>query len=184
MKKFLSNPAVAMVIAVIVVIGSILINTRVKLGSQCDVLNAYFYETGTEEVSVAGSLRSFCNAVEQILILGEKYDLNDLEETQLCVDNIRDALRSHSYDTGTIYKNYDQLLKNTFSIESSLARTSLSPEDKSSYDSAQHNAAEAKAAIDSSSYNDSARRFLKKNTRFPTPQLAAVTGVQMPELFA
>ena len=38
--------------------------------------------------------------------------------------------------------------------------------------------------IDNSSYNELVRIFLNRNRRFPTPQLASLSGVHMPELFA
>ena len=75
-------------------------------------------------------------------------------------------------------------MKSVFSLEGTLARTALSEEDAGAFVSAQHTAAEAKAMIDNSSYNELVRIFLNRNRRFPTPQLASLSGVHMPELFA
>ena len=49
---------------------------------------------------------------------------------------------------------------------------------------ANNDAAEAKNAIDLSSYNDSVRSFLKEYSHFPTPQLASISGVEMPKFFS
>ena len=59
-----------------------------------------------------------------------------------------------------------------------------SKKDAGTFVSAQHAAAEAKAVIDNSSFNELVHNFLNKNQHFPTPQLASVSGVHMPELFA
>ena len=100
------------------------------------------------------------------------------------IRTIREMLQQHSVEAEEIYDRYYDLLKSTFSLEGTLARTALSEEEAGTFVDAQHAAAEAKAVIDNSSYNDLVGIFLKKNHSFPTPQLAAVTGVHMPELFS
>ena len=185
MKKFFSNPIVALILTVIVVFGSVVINTRTRLGKQCDTISGSFYSVSSSgEISVADSLRKLCNAAEQLVLLGVKYEINDAEDAVESVDAIREALRSQSRDTASLYDEYQELLKDTFALESALARTEMSEADSSSYSVAQHDASEAKAAIDTSSYNDNVRSFLKRNGQFPTPQIAKMSGVSLPVLFA
>ena len=180
MKKIIYNPVFAVALTVVLMIVSVLLNTRVKLGRQCDTLCNQFYG----ENMIAASLESLCSASEQLVILGEHYQLDEADDAMSSIRSIRAMLQQHSFEAEDIYDRYYELLKNTFSLEGILERTALSEEDAGTFASAKHSAAEAKSAIDNSSYNDVVRAFLNRNHRFPTPQLASVSGVNMPELFA
>ena len=171
MKKIIYNPVFAVALTVVLMIVSVLLNTRVKLGRQCDTLCNQFYE----ENMIAASLESLCSASEQ---------LDEADVAMSSVRSLREMLQQRSYEASDIYDRYYELLKNTFSLEGILERTALSEEDAGTFASAKHSAAEAKSAIDNSSYNDVVRAFLNRNHRFPTPQLASVSGENMPELFA
>ena len=180
MKKILNNPVFAVSLTVVLMIVSVLLNTRVKLGRQCDVLCNLFYG----ESMISDSLETLCGASEQLVILGDRYQLDEADDTMNSIRSVREMLQQRSYEAEDIYARYYELLKSTFSLEGILARSALSEEDADTFVSAQHTAAEAKATIDNSSYNDVVRTFLNRNHRFPTPQLASVSGVTMPELFA
>ena len=180
MKKIIYNPVFAVALTVVLMIVSVLLNTRVKRGGQCETLCNQFYGEGM----VADSLESLCSASEQLVILGERYQLDEADDAMSSIRSIRAMLQQRSYEASDIYDRYYELLKNTFSLEGILERTALSEEDAGTFASAKHIAAEAKSAIDNSSYNDVVRAFLNRNHRFPTPQLASVSGVNMPELFA
>ena len=180
MKKIIYNPIFAIVLTVVLMIVSVLLNTRVKLGRQCETLCNQFYGDGM----IADSLESLCSASEQLVILGERYQLDEADDAMSWIRSIRAMLQQHSFEAEDIYDRYYELLKSTFSLEGILTRSALSEEDAGTFVSAQHSAAEAKAAIDNSSYNEVVRAFLNRNHRFPTPQLASVSRVNMPELFA
>ena len=184
MKKTLSNPTVAMILAVLAVIGTMLLSTRLDFGKKCSRLNDTFYVRTDGEAPIAGSLRGFCSAVEQLVLLGQRYDVDDSEDAYNQAEEVLDLLRKESHDAEEIFEEYSDLLSDTFALESSLTRCEMSEADSSLYAAAQHAAAEAKAAIDSSTYNSDVQRFLKKYGHFPTSTLASLTGVEMPELFA
>ena len=173
MKKLFSNPSFALVLTLVLMIASVLLNTRIKLGKQCETLCA-----------ISASLVSLCDASEQLARLGERYQVDEADDTLETTRSVRELLQERSYDAEEIYDHYYDLLKSVFSLEGTLARTALSEEDAGAFVSAQHTAAEAKAMIDNSSYNELVRIFLNRNRRFPTPQLASLSGVYMPELFA
>lgn len=183
MKKFFSQPAVALFLAVIVVIASVLTNTRVKFGQRCDRISDQFY-SATSGTSIADSLRALCSASERLAMLGKANEVADADQTLNSVDTLRNLLHTGSYDADSIFSVYNQLLKETFSLESDLAKMTLSESDTETLKAAQHDAAEAKNAIDLSSYNDSVRSFLKEYSHFPTPQLASISGVEMPKFFS
>jgi hypothetical protein len=180
MKKLFSTPSFALALTLVLMIASVLLNTRIKLGKQCDTLCERFYGDGT----ISASLTSLCDASEQLARLGERYQVDDADDALEITRSVRELLQEHSYDAEEIYDRYYALLKSAFSLEGTLARAALSEEDAGAFVSAQHAAAEAKAAIDNASYNELVRIFLNRNHRFPTPQLASFSGVHMPELFA
>ena len=180
MKKLFSNPSFALVLTLVLMIASVLLNTRVKLGKQCETLCERFYGDST----ISASLVSLCDASEQLARLGERYQVDEADDTLETTRSVRELLQERSYDAEEIYDHYYDLLKSVFSLEGTLARTALSEEDAGAFVSAQHTAAEAKAMIDNSSYSELVRIFLNRNRRFPTPQLASLSGVHMPELFA
>ena len=184
MKKILSSPVFALVLTIILVIVSLVVNTRVKLGARADAVKELFYETGTEENSIADSLRSLCSASDEIILLGIAYDVDDTEKAKETVDGITEILHSHNDHADRLYELYEDLLKKTFAMESVLARKELSNSDADAYILAQHAAAEAKASIDRANYNDAVRDFQKRYHHFPTPQIAAFSGVDFPKLFA
>ena len=184
MKKILSNPTVAMILAVIVVLGTMLISTKVDFGKKCDQTAERFYTRLDGEVPIADRLREFCSAAESMVLLGQRYEVDDADDVYEQAEEVLSLLRQQSRKAGKIYDEYSDLLSDTFELESALTRMNLSEEEQSSYASAQHEAAEAKAAIDASSYNPEVRSFLNLYQRFPTTLLAALTGVDMPQLFA
>ena len=180
MKKICSNSSFAIALTVVLMIASVLLNTRIKLGKQCETLCERFYG----DSMISASLSSLCDASEQLALLGERYQVDEADEAMETTRSIRGLLQEHSYDAEEIYDLYYDLLKSAFSLEGTLARTALSEEDAGAFVSAQHTASASKAVIDNSSYNDLVHVFLNRNHRFPTPQLASVSGVHMPELFA
>ena len=184
MKKFLSNPTVAMILAVLVVVGTMLVSTKVDFGKKCAVTSEQFYTRADAEAPIADRLRDFCSAAEKMVPLGQHYGIEDADDVYEKAEEVLDQLRKQSTKAEDLFEDYSELLSDTFALESALVRRELSEEDLSAYSSAQHDAAEAKAAIDASSYNNEVRSFLSRYRHFPTTVLAALTGVRMPQLFA
>ena len=181
MKKILSDPTVALVLTVILCMISVLLNTKIRLGKESDRVYDYFYSSPD---AVAYDLRELCNASEQLMLLGVKADIDNAENASVYIDMIRNALRAESRNLKELYDNYNSLLKETFRLESTLARTELSDVDSDACSEAQHNAAAAKAAIDASGYNNMAKAFQHHYKRFPTTLFAAISGVSIPQIFA
>ena len=186
MKKFLSNPVVAMLIAVVVVIASVLINTKVRFGPICENVREGFDLGIGSEAAIASELKTLCNAAERLTILAGQNDTaaDEAGELESCIEEMRLQLANEDRPLHALYTCYETILRDCFALESALARLPLSEADTESLSAAQHDAASAKAAIDDSSYNDSVYSFQKRYHHFPTVQLAGLAGVSMPELFA
>ena len=72
MKKLFESPAFALLLAVIVVIGSTLLNTKIKFGRKCAALCGEFYE---QSDSVSAELRNFCSAAEKVALAAQQAEL-------------------------------------------------------------------------------------------------------------
>ena len=184
MKKFLSNPTVAMILAVVVVFATMLLSAKLDFGKQCKTVSDGFYTGMYGEAPIAGKLKEFCGAAQQMVMLGQRYQVKGTEEVFEESEKLLDLLRNESREYEELFSVYSKLLSDTFTLESALTRVELSEDDLAAYSAAQHAAAEAKASIDDSSYNSEARPLLNQYNRFPTRQLAALTGVDRPQLFA
>ena len=184
MKKILSRPSVAFLIAVLVVIATILLQTRFRFGKICGSVNDQFYHDGQDGTSIASELGNLADAAEILAGLAHLYDLDESRDVMDVIGSLREQLRLESSDTGTIHDLYKALLSDTFMLETLLSRQELSDTDAETFSSAQHNAALAKAAIDESGYHDTVRTFLKRYDRFPTNGLASLVGIKMPQVFS
>ena len=184
MKKPLSNPSIAALIAVIVVISTILLQTRFRFGKICDDVNEQFYHDSRDRSSIASELGNLADAAEVLSGLAHLYDLDEAQEAMNTIGSLREHLRLESNDISVIHELYKTLLSETFTLESLLARQELNGTDVEIFSSAQHAAAEAKAAIDASEYHNTVRTFLKRYDRFPTSGLASLVGLKMPQVFS
>ncbi len=182
MKKLFCNRIFATCLTVVLMFVSVLLNTSAKLGKKCEDLSASFYS----ENSVADSLTGFCDAAEDLVSLGLQCEIDSAEAPMEQIREIRGLLSQRSEEYDKIHQEYEALLKETFSLESSLERilSQLNDETAESFSDSRHRAAEAKADIDSCEYNARVTAFRKGNSRFPTPQLARLSGVVFPSLFA
>lgn len=180
MKKLFSNRVFATCLTVVLMIVSVVMNTRVKLGKQCEALDMSFYS----ENSISDSLQKLCDASSKICFLARQFDIDEVGQTEDDISSLQSLLDLKEKNLAHIHSYYESLLTDTFRLESALSRAELSEEGRTLLSEAQHDAAAAKASIDASDYNDRVRTFLKYNDHFPTAQISAVSGVRFPQVFA
>ncbi len=182
MKKFFSQPRIALIITVVLCIASTLVSTHFRLGGKCDDVTETFY-TGSED-SVADELKTLCNEAEKLVLLGAKHSVSGVEETKSAVNDVRILLLNGSSEA-KIYEAYEMLLGSLFELETALNRQELPEEDAAILAEAQHNAAESKHALDElgALYNKDVQIFRNDYHRFPTTLFAALSGVRMPQYF-
>ena len=184
MKRILSRPSAALLIAVIVVIATILLQTRFRFGRICESVNDQFYHGARGETSIASELSILADSAEVLSGLAHLYGLEESKDIVNVISSLREQLLLESNDTSVIHDLYKTLLSDTFTLESLLSRQELRETDAETFSTAQHNAAMAKAAIDASSYHETVRTFLKRYDRFPTSGLASLVGLKMPQVFS
>ncbi|MCR5088108.1 MAG: hypothetical protein K6C08_01180 [Oscillospiraceae bacterium] len=181
MKKFFSQPKVALIITVVLCLASTLVSTHFRFGNKCGEVTGKFYAGSAS--SVASELKALCSEAERLVVLGAGYGVDGVEDSKAAVNDIRAQLQNGSSE-GKIYDSYETLLRALFDLETALSRQQLSEEDAAILAEAQHNAAECKKELDElgALYNVDVRIF-RNQYRFPTPLLAVLSGVRMPQYF-
>ena len=104
MKKFLSNPTVAMILAVLVVIGTMLISTKVDFGKKCAQTSGKFYARADAESPIADRLRDFCTAAEKIVLLGQRYGIDDTDDAYEKAEKKREKQQEKKLTPGKTFK--------------------------------------------------------------------------------
>ena len=172
MKKFFKNRFVAILLCVLIVVGSTLLNTRIRLNPPCRRLTESFYA----EDSIAPNLKTIR---DQAIIIASAADDAGADSTALrdaaaelmaCLD------RQNGASVGQIYAAYEQLntelleIKPKVVINQSATRAFVQ-------------IADAQKKIQNSSYIENVNTFLSRYDRFPARQLAELAGVHFPEAF-
>ena len=190
MKRFFGQPKVALAITLLLCIASLLLNTHVKLGRQVQAVEGDFTPLKSE-------LRKLCGESENLVLLG----LKQIDDTGISASSakasavtslssstssLRALLQASHLRAGKIYDAYEEVLHDLFTLESSLVRQDLSDDDTEALLSAQHEAAEAKAALDSltEDYNDEVQSFNRRYRTLWSRTLAPLSGLRLPEAFA
>ena len=183
MKKLFDSPVFALLLAAVVMFGTMLISTKVDFGKKCRRLTEHFYAGSDNTGAVAADLRTLCQSAEQLAGIGQQLGLDEAEKTLQAADEMRNLLYVQTQNLNSVNAVYHDLLTSTFALEQALARAELSDAQKETVAAAQSSAAAAKASIDASDFNDSARAFLRRYQKFPTVGLAGMVGVNMPCVF-
>lgn len=178
MKKLFQSPVFALILAVVVMFGSMLISTKLGLGKKSASITNQFYAQG--ENSVSAELRNFCAAAEKVALTAQQRGVTGAGDVLEDVDELRNLLYQQTDDLSSIHSIYQRLLSSTFDLESELSRMQLTDVQAEAVSAAQHDAAAAKAAIAGSGFNTEARRFLTRYQKFPTVALAGIAGVNLP----
>ena len=183
MRKLFESPVFALILAVVVMFGSMLLSTKIRFGKKCADVCDEFYSQGSEASSVSAELRKFCAAAEKVALTAQQTGIAEADSVLQDVDELRNLLFQQTDDLGAVNALYQGLLGSTFSLETALARAELNDAQAETVSAAQHDAAAAKAAIDASPFNASAASFLKRYQKFPTVALAGMVGVNLPCAF-
>lgn len=179
---FFRNRLVACVLAVLVVAGSAVINTQVKLGEKCQEVEDGFYTSQSGEKSIYARLDErldASNGVWSLLVNRDTDAANSLSEA-------RSELIS-AYDAKDISEMYDanKSLETAFdSAAAVLAACELDSGEIDAMNSYIESFDGAQKMIDRSSYNSTVLEFVRTvYNKFPASLLAPVAGVDSPELF-
>ncbi len=185
--KVLKKPAVAVLLAVLVVFGSTFLSAGLKLSGACADITDGFYDglriDGKNQPSIASSLRTLCDAADELAVVGSQYGHDTSALTENC-SVLKKALASEDRDIGSLYLAYSDLYSALRSLESELEKSDLSDRHRDDLTALEKKTDEARVEIDNSGYNASVGLFLRKNDRFPARQFASLFHISFPAAFA
>ena len=172
----------AIALCVVCMIATTLLNTRVKLGGQCEDLIGSFYDTGSDELSIGSQLQSICNAATGLTAIAGHYSLDSSAATE-ATEDLRLAMQYSRSEASFIHSDYLQLLDVAEELIGRLEQAQLSKRDAENLTLYTEAIDQARSNIEASSYNTEVAAFRRANIRFPAEGLAAFAGVEMPQLF-
>ena len=181
--KLLKKPVVAILLVALLVVGSTLLSADLKLSRACTRVTDGFYDGIKRQPSAAQAIRALCADAEQMVIIGDNYGI---DTAPLSADTaaLRQAVGFDNPDIAAVYAAFAPVYTKLKVLENDLQHTDLSERHKEQMAEFAEDIAQCRAQIDASGYNESVSSFLRKNRHFPTPQFAALFGIDYPAYFA
>ena len=189
MKKALSNPAVAVFLALVLIIASTLISVNIKLGAKSDKVIDGFYDgvkyNGYVQPSVSSQLKNIMDYAAGLVTIANNYDVSGelIDEAQNQINALRGTMSTSRDNAYFIYERYQALIQSVDSLSYALGTQSLSERDQSGVEQYLINITGAMSTIDGSGYNESVRDFYRSYDRFPANVLGRLAGVDYPTYF-
>ena len=177
--KFFKKRSVALILCVLVVLGSTVLNTRWKLGDDCEELDALF----RSKDGIAVQLETL---QEQADVLASVAEANEIDAAALrsASEEMLEALSQGSYGAAKLYRCYTRLRTELSNIRQALLSAQLSEQHSATANRSLEAIESAKTALSASEYNKQVDSFLSRNGSSFTRLLASIAGVRLPEVFA
>ena len=183
--NFLKKPFVAVLLSALIICGSTLLSTDIKLGRECQNITDGFYEgvvyENYQHKSIASQIRNICGAADGMVTIANNYDI-DTDAVRAATDEMKNALTYGS--VSYLHYLYEDLLQAVKPLEDQLSRAELSDRDAEGFAQYSSTISGAQSVIENSGYNESVRAFLRDEIHFPADFFAELAGVELPELFA
>lgn len=186
--KFLKKPFVAVLLSVLIVLGSTLISIDVKLQRKCDAVNDIFYEgvriSGVEYPAMAEPVKQLCALTDDVILIANNYGI-DTGELSRQLNDLELAIQYSTNDVSYIGDCYGGYFKALREVENQLQSTGLSERHQTAMDGYSAQIATCSELISQGAvgYNEKVRSFLKSYDKFPTDCWASITGAWFPGYF-
>lgn len=184
--KFFKNPIVALILALILVVVSSVLSIRIKYGNECtDVTDAFYdgvYVNGEYEASIAEQLQNICAYAEEIALIADSNNV-DADIISSEVFYLKSEINYSSEAISYIHSLYLDVLSAVKKTQLELNAGELSPGDQNKLDELLAQIADAQALIKASSYNETVRLFIRKNSGALTSFMMDFAGVYRPDYF-
>ena len=166
------------------VLGTTVLNTNVKLGKEVKAVENGFYNgvtyDGYTHKSINSQLENYLGAANGLATIANSAGLNS-SALHDCCDAMSKIMKSG--DISDMGGAYSDLVFYTNAMINELAAVGLEGRYAQGFESYTGIISGAMSVIENSGYNESVREFCIENQHFPTDFLAALAGVEMPDLF-
>ena len=181
--KLLKKPVVAILLVVLLVVGSTLLSADLKLSRACARVTDGFYDGVKRQPAAAQAIRSLCDDADQMVIIGDNYGI-DTSPLSADTSALRQAVGFDNPDVAAVYAAFAPFYTKLKVLENDLQHTDLSERHEEQMAEYTQDIARCHEQIDASGYNESVSTFLRRNNRFPTRQFARLFNITYPAYFA
>lgn len=182
--KLLKKPLFAVLLSGVIVLGSTLLNTNVKFGKEVRAVENGFYDgvyyDGYTHKSIYSQLDVFLGAAGGLASIAENVGLDASSVSDAC-NTLRLVMKQGDIDD--MGDAYADLASETNFLLGKLTAAGLEGRYSDGVDAYGSTLNGAMSVIENSGYNESVRQFCLDNDHFPMDILAALAGVELPELF-
>ena len=181
--SFFKKPVTAILLAVILCSGILMVNTQVKLGNEVDAVEDAFFNNVEGQRSIYTRLLEKLQAVNGVWTILNRYDSDAAQELANEQDYLQWACESTSINS--MYYANEDLNAEFSSALRTLEGYELTEDEQADLDSYVETYNGAQKMIEENSYNSSVTSFNRSvYDTFPTEILAAFAGVNAPERFS
>ncbi|MEA5152440.1 MAG: hypothetical protein VB039_07545 [Oscillospiraceae bacterium] len=185
--NFFKKPAVAVLMAIVIVLSSTLLSVDVKFGRECQNISDGFYDgvkaNGYMQKSISTHLRNLCGYADGLVTIAGNYDI-DAAAASDASEQLKLGLSYSTGEAAYLFQCYETLLGSVKQLEDQLGRAQLSERDASGVEQYSSSIAGVESSIQSAGYNESVREFLRESVQFPAGFFAELMNIKLPEYFA
>ena len=181
------KPAIAFLVAVLVVICSTTVTTSMKLNNKSEAITEGFYSgvkyQGVLNKSIYHALNELCDIATEVIVVADNYGIST-KELRSTLDTLRQSISYRNSDIDNIYYCYANFYNSLRNVQIDLSNTGLSQRHIEYMTTATGQIILLKQDIEQSAYNESVAKFYKKFDRFPVNIFANLFEIEYPEYFA
>ena len=185
--KLLKRPYFAVLLCILVVLGSTALSAGLKLSGKCGGVIDGFYDgvryNKEDHAAIAHQISELCDVAEDMAVIADNYGINTDSVDQLS-SRMRATLNSRSRDISEVSAQYKEFSAALKALESTLHSSGLSERHTTLMQEYSVDMIDAVQAISGSCYNESVRDFLQRNDRFPAAAIAGLFNIQFPAYFS
>ena len=183
MKKLFRKTWFALLLCIVGVVGSTLLNTRVKFGPLCEEARQKLYADGADGFKVTDELSDYCVCMDTLIDLAARQNIDTAPAAEAS-EALRAVLQDKSTEAAALYAGYAAVLSETDRLQTELSAVSLGTRDAGELQRCLSSLDRSRENIGRFGYNAEIDAFMSAYDRFPTRQLADAVGLRYPEYFA
>lgn len=183
--EFFKKRGTALVLAVLIVLSSSFISSKVKLQKKCDSVSSLLtvgvkYE-GYRHADIVSQLSNICGLIDNFVnFVPQNIDTSALKNA---ADELRFALRVNRLDAAELARCYNNAVREFNAVKAAMSEATLSDTQARALEEYGAEMSAAQKTVADSGYNEAVREFLTEDMGFFAKFMAKLTGVTLPEYF-
>lgn len=185
--SILKKRSVALLLAVLIVLGSSAATVSAKINKKSDEVSSLFYSgvkyEGFKHKSISSQLSQITAAADGLVTIASNYGL-DTDSVTSANRGMKSALSEGGNSFGAFYSLYDELLIELNKLIYGMQAAELSERDFSGLEQYSAVLKGAGSVIEQAGYNESVREYIDDMSGFPSRIFINLLNIDLPETFA